>query len=149
MKLHYRFTPLESWIERLYNHLSISTPEQLNMIDIAAKLQVWLHFADIESTAIDREGLYSLIIDRCLSKQQQWEDFGHELCHLLRHAGNQMMLPDSMVELQESQTNNFALHFCVPTFMLLKRPIPCLKHEFIEDICTTFNVTYLLAEKSL
>lgn len=147
VKLHYTFTPLESWIEKLYNHLSISTPEQLNMIDIAAKLKIWLHFADVESVALDREGLYSLIIDRRLSKQQQWEDFGHELCHLLRHAGNQMMLPDLMVELQEAQANNFALHFCAPTFMLLKRPIPRLKREFIEDVCITFNVTYPFAKK--
>jgi Zn-dependent peptidase ImmA (M78 family) len=147
--LNYTFTPLESWIENLYKHLSISTPEQLNMIDIAAKLQIWLHFVDTESAALDRDGLYSLIIDRRLSKEQQWEDFGHELGHILRHAGNQMMLPYSMVKLQEAQANNFALHFCVPTFMLLQRPIPRLEREFIYDICTTFNVTYPFAKKRL
>jgi Zn-dependent peptidase ImmA (M78 family) len=147
--LHYTYTPLESWIEKLYKHLSISRPDQLNMIDIAAKLQIWLHFENIESTAIDRTGLYSLIIDRRLNPQQQWEDFGHELCHVLRHAGNQMLLPDSMVQLQEYQANNFALQFCVPTFMLLRLPFPSTKREFIAEICSTFNVTEAFAKRRL
>jgi Zn-dependent peptidase ImmA (M78 family) len=149
VKLHYTFTPLESCIENLYKHLSICNPEELNMINIAAKLNVWLHFADVPSTAIDRGGLYSLIIDRRLSKEQQWEDFGHELGHILRHAGNQMMLPDSMVQLQEAQAKNFALQFCVPTFMLLRLPFPATKREFIAEICSTFNVTEAFAKRRL
>lgn len=147
--MHYTYTPLESWMKNLYNYLSIKVPEELDMIDISAKLNIWLHHADVESTAVEHNNFYSLIIDRRLSKEQRWEDFGHELCHLLRHAGNQMMLSDSMVMLQEAQANNFALHFCIPTFMLLQRPIPLLKEDFIYDICATFNVTYPFAKKRI
>ncbi|WP_199426051.1 ImmA/IrrE family metallo-endopeptidase [Thermaerobacillus caldiproteolyticus] len=143
----YQFTPLEQYIHDLYQHLSIAKPYQLDMIDIASKLNIWLHFADIRSTAIDRNGIYSIIIDRRLTKQQQWQDFGHELCHLLRHSGNQVMLPESMVQLQEAQATNFALHFCVPTFMLLNLELPYTENEIIYFLSETFCVEPIFAKK--
>ncbi|WP_084279249.1 ImmA/IrrE family metallo-endopeptidase [Anoxybacteroides tepidamans] len=143
----YQFTPLEQYIQDLYQHLSITEPYQLDMIDIAAKLNIWLHFADIRSTAIDRNGTYSIIIDRRLPRQQQWQDFGHELCHVLRHSGNQIMLPQSMVQLQEAQAANFALHFCAPTFMLLNLELPYTEKEIVYVISETFGVEPFFAKK--
>ncbi|WP_083509328.1 ImmA/IrrE family metallo-endopeptidase [Geobacillus zalihae] len=143
----YQFTPLEQYIRELYEHLAIRSPHQLDMIDIAAKLSVWLHFADIRSTAIGRNGAYSIIIDRRLTRQQQWQEFGHELGHVLRHAGNQMLLPPSLVQLQEAQATNFALHFCVPTFMLLELELPHTEKEIIYVLSETFGVEPLFAKR--
>ncbi|OQP06811.1 hypothetical protein B1690_05720 [Geobacillus sp. 46C-IIa] len=143
----YQFTPLEQYIRELYEHLAIRSPHQLDMIDIAAKLNVWLHFADIRSTAIERNGAYSIIIDRRLSRQQQWQEFGHELGHVLRHAGNQMLLPPSLVQLQEAQATNFASHFCVPTFMLLELDLPHTEKEIVYVLSETFGVEPLFAKR--
>ncbi|WP_411810215.1 ImmA/IrrE family metallo-endopeptidase [Bacillus altitudinis] len=35
----------------------------------------------------------TIIIDNRLSPQEQWQNFGHELCHALRHEGNQLIMP--------------------------------------------------------
>lgn len=110
--INYQLTPLEQSIKDLYQSLSISEPHQLDMIDIASKLSIWLHFADITNMVIERNGVYSIIIDRRLTRQQQWQDFGHELFHMLRHPENKLMLSTSIVQLQEAQATNFAFHFC-------------------------------------
>lgn len=143
----YHFTPVEQYVCDLYKSLSISNPYQLDMIDIAAKLNIWLHFADIRSTAIERNGVYSIIIDRRLTRQRQWQDFGHELCHVLRHSGNQLILPESMVQLQEAQAVNFAFHFCVPTFMLLELKLPTTEKEIVYMLSETFGVEPLFAKR--
>lgn len=58
--------------------------------------------------------LISLII---LSSQGQRQGFGHELCHTLRHEGNQLIMPPLFRELQEMHAKRFAYKFCIPTFM--------------------------------
>ena len=52
--------------------------------------------------------MYSIIIDR---RSAQWEDFDHELGHLLRHYGNQLNMPEAFVCLQESQAKSEATLF--------------------------------------
>ncbi|WP_225434113.1 ImmA/IrrE family metallo-endopeptidase [Peribacillus tepidiphilus] len=147
--MNYIYTTLEDYITKLYQELDIHVPNQLDMIDISVKLNIFLHFEDVNSAAVDRNGLYSMIIDRRLSKQKQWQDFGHELCHILLHAGNQLAMPRDFVKLQEAKANNFALHFCVPTFMLLNIPLPKTRNEFIYIISETFNVEYNFAMRRL
>ncbi|MDJ1631941.1 hypothetical protein QNN00_23060 [Bacillus velezensis] len=34
-------------------------------------------------------GEYSVVLDARASPQEQWQDFVHELCHVLKHTGNQ------------------------------------------------------------
>ncbi|WP_149865378.1 ImmA/IrrE family metallo-endopeptidase [Bacillus zhangzhouensis] len=36
------------------------------------------------------------LINTRLSPQEQWQDFGHELCHALRHEGNQLIMPPTV-----------------------------------------------------
>ena len=63
------------------------------MITISSKLNIWLHFAPFGSRAIYRTNLPSIIIDNRKAIPHQWEDFGHELCHILFHVGNQLHMP--------------------------------------------------------
>jgi Zn-dependent peptidase ImmA (M78 family) len=137
----YVLTPIEDYIQRLYAELDIEYPEQLSMLDIASKLNVWIYFCDMESRAVERNGLYSMLIDRRLSTAEQWEDFGHELCHLLRHAGNQLNTHEQFIHYQEAQAEQFALHFCIPTFMLSRLPLPAEKENAVSYVAETFNVT--------
>lgn len=142
-------TQTEDYIKNLYESLSIFIPEQINMIEIAHKLNIWLHFAPFGSRAIQREGLPSIIIDNRKKFYHQWEDFGHELCHILFHIGNQLSMPKMFLDYQEAKANNFMLHFCVPTFMLRALDFPDTRVEAIYLIIETFNVSFETAHKRL
>lgn len=147
--MNYIYSPIEDQVKKLYHHLSINVPEEIDMIDIAAKLDIWLYFESIGSKAIEQNGVFSMFIDKRLPPQQQWQDFGHELCHALLHCGNQLNLPREFVMYQESKARNFALHFCIPTFMLEKLDLPSNKKEVIEVIAKTFNVETTFAKLRL
>lgn len=146
---HYQTTVLEDWIESLYKHLGISHPDEIDMDYIAEELNIWLYYMEMTSRAIEKNGMYSMIIDSRITRPEQWEDFGHEVCHPLRHAGNQFILPESMTQLQEYQAKNFAYHFCIPTFMLLKLSLPSDRNQAIGYVAKIFNVTTNFAEKRL
>ncbi len=149
--MNYILTPIEDFIKTLYHHLSIIVPEQFDMIEIGKKLNIGLFINDVKSKVMERNGTYYLFIDSRLTSEHQWQDFGHELCHALRHAGNQLTMPETFLDFQEIQANNFMYHFCVPTFMLLKYEI--VNYYNIKDgipfVSRTFNVTEDFAEKRL
>lgn len=143
--MKYHTTLLEDSVKYLYNDLGIYSPDQLDMMEIAEYLGIKVYFLDISSRVYKKE----IIIDSRLSPEQQWEDFGHELCHLLLQYGNQILyLNNLFLEYQERKANNFALHFCVPTFILLKYEIANIP-EGIHFITNTFNVTQEFAQKRL
>ncbi|WP_373290650.1 ImmA/IrrE family metallo-endopeptidase [Oceanobacillus neutriphilus] len=78
---------------------------------------------------------------------EQWLDFAHELCHVLLQYGNQIInLNNLYIQYQEWKANNFALHFCVPTFMLLEYKINTT-NEAINIIKNKFYVTDKIAKK--
>ncbi len=119
------------------------------MLDIAELLRINVHFIEISSRTYENE----IIIDSRLTTEEQWEDFAHELGHVLFQHGNQILHINSLfLEYQEWKANNFALHFCVPTFMLQKSLIKykiANIPEGIPLIRNKFNVTHEIAEKRL
>lgn len=143
----YYTTQLEDYTKNLYQSLSIFVPEQMNMMKIAQKLNIWLYFAPIGSCAIEHNGLTSIVLDKRKSQQEQFEDFGHEIAHLLFHAGNQLNMSKMFLDYQEVKAQNFAMHFCIPTFMLQRLPLPSTRSEAIYLLSSTFNVTAELANK--
>ncbi|WP_158289586.1 ImmA/IrrE family metallo-endopeptidase [Paenibacillus flagellatus] len=145
----YRLTPLEQTIERIYSTMDIREPHQLDVETISHKLGIWVHYAPFSSRAIDRGGLQSIVLDNRLSRQEQWQDFGHELCHLMHHAGNQLSMGESFIRLQETKATNFAYQFCVPTFMLLAVELPRLESEAAASIAAVFGVTSEFAGERL
>ncbi|MCP3764054.1 ImmA/IrrE family metallo-endopeptidase [Domibacillus sp. A3M-37] len=68
---------------------------------------------------------------------------------MLRHTGNQTELPFPFVQLQEWQASTFALHFCIPTFMLQEIDLPFRKQWAIAEVAHTFGVEYQFAEERL
>ncbi|PGU99385.1 MULTISPECIES: ImmA/IrrE family metallo-endopeptidase [Bacillus cereus group] len=145
----YYTTQIEDYIKKLYYSISIVLPEDIDMIKISHKLDIWLHFASFGSRAICRNDLSSIIIDNRQSIQHQWEDFGHELCHILFHSGNQLQIPKMFLDYQEAKAKNFMLHFCIPTFMLRALDFPDTRVEAIYLITETFNVSFETAHKRL
>lgn len=143
--MKYQTTLLEDWIRDFYYDIGIHYPHQLDMHEIIYRLGMSITYMDISSRFYKKE----VIIDERLSKEKQWEDFGHELCHYYRHYGNQMNMPEDFLQLQEFQARFFALHFCIPTFMLLNLRLPNVRGQAIDFIAETFKVTRMFAKKRL
>lgn len=147
-KLNYEPTLLEKEIEKIYYKLEIYHPSQLNMKAIGNLLDLKIHFIDITSRVFEGE----IIIDCRLTYQEQWENFAHELCHLFYHTGNQyLMIKNFLLNYQEYKADNFALHFCIPTFMLKKTLIEHSLNNIYDAIpflVEEYNVTKNLAEKN-
>lgn len=141
----YQNSHLEDYIRQLYKDLSIEESDQLNMYVIADQLNIGVYLTSNTSEAFYWQDRYYVFIDRNLDSQQRWQDFGHELCHVLRHSGNQGRMPTLFRDLQEWQADNFMYHFCVPTFMLQKIHLPYDQFEAIRLISETFNVEYSFA----
>lgn len=108
----YVYSHLEDYINQLYKFLSIDQPEQLNIPTVAAKLGLEVRYGNV-NFCIGKH-----IMLQKSTKQKEWQMFGHEVCHYLRHYGNQLKMHPLFVDLQEYQANYFSYHFCVPTFML-------------------------------
>ncbi|MBA4536395.1 ImmA/IrrE family metallo-endopeptidase [Bacillus aquiflavi] len=147
--MKYVFTPLEDFVRDLYFSMSISSPEQISMTEIAENLNIKIHYYDEESEANNIGGIYRIFLNEQLTKQQQWQDFAHELCHILFHTGYQLRMPHYFRTYQEWKASNFAYQFCVPTFMLEKIKLPKRKNEGIEVIAQTFNVEFDFAKTRL
>lgn len=146
---HYQTTPLEQWVESLYHQHGITSPDQLTMTNLAAKLDIWIYCLDMNSMAIEKNGLFSINVDRRLSAQEQWEDFLHELCHVLRHSGNQIVMPDRYVDWQEQDASAFQLYAAIPMTMLKKLSLPEQKNEMVAFLAEEFQVTYRLANERI
>lgn len=132
------YSYLEEYIIKLYAFMKISEPYQLNCAEIAQKLGIKLHYGYFNM----RYANY--IVIKKSTKQKEWQDFGHEVCHFLQHEGNQLEMHSLFFDFQEWQANCFAYHFCVPTFMLEK-----VKEKSVYNIMDLFNVEYQFAFKRL
>jgi len=146
---NYPLTPLEDWIERLYRNIGIKEPNQLTITELAARLNIWVYYLEIGSQVIERNGMFSMNIDSRQSPERQWEDFLHELCHVLRHAGNQMQMPAAYTQMQELEANNFQLYAAIPYSMLRKLELPRQQNEIIDLLTQEFKVTPDLARRRL
>jgi len=129
---------IERYIINLYKSIQISHPEQLEVKSIANKLGITVKHGSMSFSFND------IVFLEKTTEQLAWQMFGHELCHVLRHAGNQLNMHYLFVQLQEWQADYFAYHFCVPTFMLAQ-----LKEVSINVIASKFNVEHDFALKRL
>ena len=142
-------TTMEEKIQTLYQTIGISSPSQLDYDYIASRLNIPLHIRDWDSKAVKFKGKYHIVLNENISEMEKWQDFGHELGHVLHHTGSQLIMPKLFRELQEAQANHFMMHFCVPTFMLLKLEFPTYRDQAINLISSCFNVTFDFAKSRL
>jgi Zn-dependent peptidase ImmA (M78 family) len=149
MYRYYQTTPLEQWIEQLWLKSGITAPSQLNVEEVASRLDVWVHYMKDTSRALEYMGMRSILIDQRQGAEAQWEDFLHELCHVLRHAGNQTTMPRLFCEGQEAEANRFVLYAAMPFFMLRHFKLPDRISEASEFVAGHFGVSLELASKRL
>ncbi|MFB6471253.1 ImmA/IrrE family metallo-endopeptidase [Paenibacillus glucanolyticus] len=75
--------------------------------------------------------------------------FFHELCHVLRHAGDQRKMPYLFKKAQEDEAEHFVLYASMPYFMISKLKFPDIRIDAINLLAATFKVPFKLAEKRL
>lgn len=139
------YTYMEDYIKNLYLNIGITKPEEIDFYTIASRLHLKVLFVPFGSLRANNV----ICVDQRISKEKQWEQFGHELCHALWHFGNQLGVAPLFREYQEWKANNFALHFCVPTFMLDNIYLPNTYNDAAFIVSKIFNVEYEFAFKRI
>lgn len=139
------YTRLEDYIRELYTEIGVTKPKHLDPRIIAPKLGFTLIYLPCDSVSYDN----IICIDSRLSIEEQWQEFYHELGHVISHSGNQTKTHILFREYQEWKAKNFAFQACVPTFMLNQIQLPVNEERAINKIQLLFNVDYDFAKKRL
>lgn len=132
------------YMKNFFESLFITSPQQLNMQHITEKLGIKIVYWEFSSAIAERNGKCNLFIDQRLTRQEQWQDFGHEMKHFCFDRGDQNDLFKSFIYYQEVKADYFAYHFCIPTFMLEQ-----LKEVTANDVARIFNVEFEFALRRL
>lgn len=139
------YNHLEEYIRRLLQGIDIYHPHQLNIENVSTRLGLSVHYLGIDSMFLAGH----IFLDSRKAEKSQWQDFGHELCHARWHEGDQALIGVMMREYQEWKADNFALHLCIPTFMLQNLNLPSDERRTVWMIQETFGVEKEFAEKRL
>lgn len=138
------YTQIELFVMKLYKKLKLSNPNLQSIEEIGNFFGV-----DIEYDFSISACLEGLLIIKDGTSAEKWESFGHELCHHLRHIGNQRNMHPLFREMQEYQADYFAYHFCVPTFMIENMKLPNCLNSARSLISERFHVSPKFAERRL
>ncbi|MFJ8262684.1 ImmA/IrrE family metallo-endopeptidase [Rummeliibacillus sp. NPDC094406] len=142
-------THLEEYIRDFYSQLDIHFPTQLDKEDIANKLGITIFYWNEGSQALFIKNRSFIFLNHMMLQNFKWQEFCHELGHVLLHSGDQMYLPYSFVEYQEFKANNFALHAAAPTFMIDELDLPNTYQEAVSLLQDTFHISLTFACKRL
>ncbi|MGF7050373.1 hypothetical protein J2T13_004911 [Paenibacillus sp. DS2015] len=145
---YYKETVLEQLLNELYLSNCIQAPEDLNDIEAIAESFNAEVFYDTCKPFSDNERrvIFLNIKDNNATSRL---NFFHELCHVIRHFGDQRKMARLFKEAQETEADQFVLYAAIPFFMLEILPIPDRRSEAIQYIAETFQVTLKLAEQRL
>ncbi|MEK9196854.1 ImmA/IrrE family metallo-endopeptidase [Ureibacillus sp. FSL E2-3493] len=145
----YSTSHTEDFVKELYTSVGILDPLQLNIKIISSKLEIRVFYWHEPSQAIFLNNYPYIVLNSQQSDQAMWQDFCHELCHVLFHSGNQRRIRESFRQYQEAKANQFMYHACIPSFMLDELNIFDTTYESIRKVCKLFNVEYEFASKRL
>ncbi|WP_420798398.1 ImmA/IrrE family metallo-endopeptidase [Lysinibacillus cavernae] len=87
-------------------------PILLNFEEIAFRMGLKFFYWSDKSQALFINGRHYIFLNENQSPQQQWQDFCHELSHVLLHTGNQFHMYPLFREYQEFKADNFMYNCC-------------------------------------
>lgn len=144
---HYKKTQLEQFVEQLYIEHHITVPEHITIQVLAQALNIYVQYSPIGSRAYESDsGMRCILLDSRLPPMKQRLDFLHELCHVLRHAGNQLIMPDFFIKAQEIDAEKFVLYASMPYFMINLQQLPEDYNQTIQQLSGTFGVPREMAK---
>lgn len=143
--MSYVLTHLEDFIRKLYHRAGIYAASDINDLALAKAWGLSVLYAPLPSAYFH----HTIVVNNAVPYKR--EEFAHELCHATWHSGNQLYMPKTWLCYQEWNAGNFALHYCIPSFMLLELDLKqyATFAELVSDVATTYNVSLLFAEKRL
>ncbi|MER2039678.1 MAG: ImmA/IrrE family metallo-endopeptidase [Solibacillus sp.] len=142
-------THTEEYIKEFYLKMGITKPHELKFQTIAMQLGITTFYWPEQSQALFTANKAFILLNEKLTAQQQWQEFCHEVGHVLQHVGNQTKMPESFRTYQESKANIFMYHAAIPTFMLDQLHIYNLDIMTVYELQKLFNVEYDFAFKRL
>ncbi|WP_042472892.1 ImmA/IrrE family metallo-endopeptidase [Bacillus ndiopicus] len=145
----YYYTYLEDYINHLYHKLGITTSTLLDFNEIANRLKIKIFCWPDDSQAICFDSQAYIFLKENQSLEKAWQDFAHELCHILLNTGDQFNMPPLFQKYQEFKANNFMYHACVTTFLLEQMQVYDYTPKSVVHVQHLFNEVYELAEKRL
>lgn len=145
--LHYYETVLEQWISDHYRANGITTPEDIEIGRIAAIFGVDLQYDKCKSFSDNEERV--IILNKRLAHVAARMIFFHELCHVLRHVGDQRKMPELFKEAQEAEADAFLLYSSMPFHIISKLHLPSKQNDAIEYLSSTFQVPLKVAKQRL
>ena len=140
---------LNKKIEDIYNRLNIKTIDNFDVESIVNRLSIIYHYADGFSRSIVHDGEPYIFIDKYLSFSRRWEVYGHELGHIVLHAGYQRDIPRHFTDQQEREADLFSYLFCVPQFLLKEVVLEPDCGLATSQVSEIFGVTLPFAHKRL
>ncbi|MCQ2010587.1 ImmA/IrrE family metallo-endopeptidase [Sporolactobacillus sp. STSJ-5] len=141
-------TELEDYVLSLYKSLGLTWHDGPLLNEVAERLNIEIIHSPFHSQALRIGGRVRINLNINLEMYaDQWETFGHELHHALIDVGNQALFPFPLRQLREQKAQNFALHFCIPTFRLEHLHWP--ERDAAPFIAEKFRVTLPFASKRL
>ncbi|MCT2347148.1 ImmA/IrrE family metallo-endopeptidase [Niallia taxi] len=144
---YYHTTALEDWVTDFYLKLNILTPQDIDEDYIAKEQRIFLHRKRM-APFFQVVGRYcGITIDIREPQDKQRETFFHELCHILRHTGNQGTMNTAFRQLQEWDTKHFTKYAAIPHHMIPF--IPLKDDNVIDQMVHIFKVTPELCEERL
>ncbi|QOS99610.1 ImmA/IrrE family metallo-endopeptidase [Brevibacterium sp. JNUCC-42] len=145
----YQMTPLEDWITASYQRHGFLTPEELHLEEIAELFGGEIAFTRLPSHVrwCEKSGDFLIFLHQNLPETQRRAEFFHELCHPLRHSGNQLSLPPALRDLQEMQAGHFQLYAAMPFYLLQTLTLPRYERDWLNQLALAFRVPISLASR--
>jgi Zn-dependent peptidase ImmA (M78 family) len=147
----YKKTDLENWLEELYITKGILSPEDMEIENIASAFNIHTQLIDgCVDNAIWNDNTAVIFLNKNRTLHSLRDVFFHELCHPLRHYGNQLGIKmESFIELQEVQANHFQLYAGIPFFMLKQLELSPYENILIAQLQSIFKVSARLVRKRI
>lgn len=119
MLKHYTMNDVEAFITKTYKQHEILSPHDLDLERIASIWAIRLRYTSASRAFSQYDSrIYYIFLPSQIPNVDQRAAFFHELCHVLRHAGNQRSMPKTFLRLQECQAEQFVIFASMPYFMI-------------------------------
>ncbi|OMD05721.1 ImmA/IrrE family metallo-endopeptidase [Paenibacillus sp. FSL R5-0636] len=138
-------TPLEQWIEDRYQENGIFRPSDLTIEKVSRIFNTEVIYYEHTSFSDNEERI--IFLNKYEEENLLRKFFFHELCHVVRHSGDQRWMPSLFRDAQENEADFFSLYTSIPFYIFQSLPLPNNKNEAIGFIAHEFKMPLEIAKK--
>ncbi|MNM70408.1 hypothetical protein D3C81_820360 [compost metagenome] len=143
----YFLSPLEQLIQEIYLSNHLLNHWDLTIDNLATVFNVEVAYSKLPTFSDNEQRVIFLCHNDEPSKQRR--GFFHELGHVIRHSGDQRIMPELFQQMQEADAERFSLYASMPFFMLKKLSLPPSEEHASGRISDIFQVSPIFAQQRL